>query len=163
MWKREREADALTQYQATAAAAEPESSELPKFTSGLPSARPTTEGERHESELAEKSDPSSTRKVVRRVLIHGTWITVGLVAAVVAGNRESDEAPVVGECASIDDAENITKVDCGSDAAKFRVTSRVDDVSDGETACANDLTATSYYSYSSGHGIVDFVLCLADN
>jgi hypothetical protein len=162
MSRRELKPDALTQHQAAVTAAA-EKAETARFTAGLPQARPTTAGEKHAFELAQKADSSSSPKVLKRVLIHGTWITVGLVSAIVAGNRESHEAPDVGECARYDGSDKLEKVDCDDDAAKYRVTSRVDDESDGDIACAADPRATSYYSYQSGHGIVEFVLCLAHN
>jgi len=166
MWRRERATDPLTEYRNSVAAASTEPAERvdeARFVSGLPSAPPTTAGERHGVAVAAKADPHSTRRIIRRILLHGTWITLGLVAAIVAGNRESDEAPVVGECARLVEADELVRVDCTDDAAKFRVTSRVDDATDGESACAADLAATSYYSYESAHGVVAFVLCLAQN
>src|SRR5689334_13244212 len=136
---------------------------LGRFTSGLPSARPTTEGEKHESERAQKADRYSNRRIGRRIAIFVTFTAIGLGVAYVAGHQASDRAPAVGDCAARASGDKIKKVSCDDDAAEFRVTSRVDDATDGNEACANDPKATSYYSYESGPDIVKFVLCLAAN
>src|SRR5689334_1715258 len=102
---------------------------LGRFTSGLPSARPTTEGEKHQFEQAQKADRHSSRRVVRRIAIFVTLSVLGLVGAYVSGHKESNEAPAVGDCAAhaSGNSDKIKKVACDDDAAEFRVTSRVDD------------------------------------
>lgn len=161
MWRREREPDALTRYRADSAAADAARADLPRFTADLPAAPPTTRGERHASELAEKSDPNTNLRIIRRVLFHAAWIAFAVVAAFVAGNRASSEAPLVGECGRFD-RDELVRADCGDHDARFRVTSRVDDESDGDKACATDNASTSSYSYRSDQGLVEFVLCLAE-
>jgi len=161
MWRRERDKDVLAEYLATREPVEP-AENTPRFTAGLPAARPTTAGERHEFELVEKSDPKSTRKVATRLILHSSLAALGIFAAFQIGNRDSDSAPAVGECGKNVADHKVAKVDCDDDTAEFRVTSRVDDVTDGEAACATDAAATSYYAYQSGHSVVKFVLCLAD-
>jgi len=167
MWRREREPDALARSQAAqaeAAGAKPsepvDPSEVGRFTSGLPSARPTTEGERHAVDMARKADPSTPLRIVRRYGIHLTIGTLALVGGYLAAHRESEHAPKVGECAKHGADDKLIKVDCSDDAADFQVTSRVDDTDDGDTACATDPDATTYYAYSSGQAGVKFVLCL---
>src|ERR1043165_7324758 len=94
-----------------------------RFTSGLPSARPTTQGEQHAFEQARKADRFSNRRIVRRILIFATVTGIGLVGASLSGHKASDEAPAVGECAAHVGSDKIKKVACDDDAAEFRVTS----------------------------------------
>lgn len=167
MWKRKPADDPLSQYRAAqaevAAQAPAPPADEPRFTAGLPSARPTTAGERHEFARAEKADPHSTRRLVRRYSIHLVIAVLSLVSAYLVAHRDSDHAPAVGECARHGDADKLVKVSCADDKAEFRVTSRVDDIEDGDLACSADPDATTYYVYSAAEVGVKYVLCLAPN
>jgi len=91
------------------------------------------------------------------------FAVVGAVAVgygVVQGNKAYDDAPEVGECAKLVGTDDMKKVDCADPEAVLLATSRVDDTSDGATACASDLRATSYYEYENRG--TKFVVCLTD-
>jgi hypothetical protein len=81
------------------------------------------------------------------------------------GHEEPMNAPKVGECAKTDGAKHVLKVPCADSAATMVVTSRVDGTADGQSACASDYKATSFYSVeATTHevSVTSFVLCLAD-
>lgn len=135
------------------------------MTSDLPAAPPLTDGATHLSESAEKANNGGSRRLVRRFVGIGVAIAIGLGITYMSGKNESDNAPAVGECAKPAGDNKIKKVGCDDSAAEFEVVSRVDGTTDGETACASNPTATSYYAYeaeNTGVEMVSFVLCMAD-
>jgi hypothetical protein len=83
-------------------------------------------------------------------------------------SQASHEAPTVGQCARVEGADNVIDTDCDDPQPTLQVTSRHDNMGPGETgdtACADDLVATSCCEYHSGvkhTDVVSFVLCLAD-
>ena len=94
-------------------------------------------------------------------------IGVGLAAAalfggygVVKAHQDEANAPKVGECAKVVGGDDMKKVECSDPEATLLATSRVEDTSDGEAACATDLRATSYFQYEN-HG-TKFVVCFTD-
>ena len=109
--------------------------------------------------------PSRVPAPVRRI---GGIIAIGVVGLGIAyaqGANESDQAPKVGECARLVGEDDIEKVPCSDERASLRVTSRHENTSDGDAACAADATATSYFSYeleSHGSTVTSFLLCLED-
>ncbi len=95
------------------------------------------------------------------------FVLVSIAYANAQGDEQSAEAPKVGECAKRDgSSDDMVRVDCSDSAATYRVTSKHSGTTDGDTACAGDSAATSYYSFdSTSHGlsVSSFVLCLADS
>jgi hypothetical protein len=134
-------------------------------TSGLPTAPPLSTGEANFSDQAEKQQKSGSSRLLRRFVGIGVAILIGIGITYFNGKKESDNAPAVGECAKSVGDNKIKKVSCDDPGAEFEVVSRVDDTTNGETACAGNPTVTSYYAYeakNTGVG-VEFVLCLTDH
>lgn len=106
------------------------------------------------------------RRLVARGAVLGVVVLLGFAWAHSTGQEESENAPTVGECARSADDDEIQTVDCTDPAAEYRVTRRADGTTDGDTACATDPEATSYYAFetsSQNLTVTSFVLCLADN
>jgi len=81
------------------------------------------------------------------------------------GQQQSNSAPKVGECAKQVGENDVAVVPCGAPEATLKVTSRHDNTTNGDAACAGDASATSYYSFeerSRGSSLVSFVLCFED-
>jgi hypothetical protein len=125
---------------------------------------------------ATKGSPDGVRPPTYRQRRRSRWWIQGAILVALAmgglayeyeqGHEESTNAPKVGECARKLGKNTIERVDCADPRALLRVTSRVDDTTDGESACADDQEATSFYSFdASSHGlsVTSFVLCLTDD
>jgi hypothetical protein len=148
--------------ESTAAAPTPEQAGL---TSGLPPAPPVAPQEAHFSEQAAKQEKRGPKRFLRQIIGVGIAIAIGIGITYFNGKKESDNAPAVGECAKSVGENEIEKISCSDPDADFEVVSRVDDTTDGQTACAGNPTVTSFYAYeakNTGVG-VEFVLCLADH
>ncbi len=90
----------------------------------------------------------------------------GTGAAYIQGQDEADRAPQVGECAHKVGPDEIQRVDCSDADADFRVTSRQEGTSDGDSVCAKDTVATTIYEFdarSHGVSLKSFVLCMVEN
>ena len=125
-----------------------------------------------ESDAAPGQPPPSKRAVPPNwLIVVGAFLALAVVLALELGpviaEGTGDHFPVPGNCAKVDESKemHLIRVPCTNDDAQLRVTSRHDNTSDIEAACAGDPAAKTGYAFTEEQGDnappIDLVLCVA--
>jgi hypothetical protein len=108
------------------------------------------------------------RRPAMLMLLLPVLAIVALVVFGVIDAKTDPEYSSVGDCVydsnvstwSVDDEHpNVSKVSCSDSRAQAQVVAKVNDTTDGKTACAAYPSADSYYYYSYGSS-TEYTLCL---
>jgi hypothetical protein len=126
---------------------------------------PESDAARGQPPPSKRAGPPNWLIVVGAFVALAVVLALGLGPVIAAGT--GDHFPVPGNCAKVDESKEmyLIRVPCTNDDAQLRVTSRHDNTSEIEAACAGDPAAKTGYAFTEEQGdnapSIDLVLCVA--